>query len=143
MVRHSTLILSAITNNLFLATQILTVQPGDTVIALNRMSNATFQCTRPECTTAPYWTMESQGRHIATNDDRDEAILAQRGITYSSSSNTTDISIPDKTDNNNTLLQCAVFLFGDTEISDPVTLTIIGESVIEDYTIIIILIMSL
>ena len=137
-----TLILSAITNILFLATQFFTVQPGNTIIALNLMSNATFQCTCPDCTTPPYWTMENQGRHLSTNDDADKVILAQRGIAYSSSANTTDISIPDKTENNNTLLICAAFQFGVTEFSDPVTLTIIGESVIDSY-LLIILIMSL
>ena len=75
--------------------------------------------------------MDNQGRHLATNDDADKIILAQRGITYSSSANTTDISIPDKTENNNTLLTCTAFLNGGTEFSDPVRLTIIGESVID------------
>ena len=75
--------------------------------------------------------MENQGRHLSTNDNTDKVILDQQGITYSSSATSAVISIPDKTDNNNTLLQCAAFLFGGTEFSDPVTLTIIGESVID------------
>ena len=77
--------------------------------------------------------MINQDRHLSTNDDDDKVILAERGITFSSSANTIDISIPDKTENNNTLLACAGFLFGSTEFSDPVTLTIIGESVTDSY----------
>ena len=77
--------------------------------------------------------MENQGRHLATNDANDEAILAERGITYSSNAKSAVISIPDRVENNNTMLSCAAFLSGGTELSDPVTLTIIGESVTDCY----------
>ena len=118
---------------IFLATQFFIVQPGNTIIALNQMSNATFQCTCPNCTTLPYWTMENQGRYLATNDDVEEVILAERGITYSSSAKSAVISIPVTVENNNTLLVCAAFLFGGTEFSEQVTLTIIGKSVSDCY----------
>ena len=73
--------------------------------------------------------MVNQGRHLATNDDADEVILAERGITYSSNTKSAVINIPDGVENNNTMLTCTTFLFGGTEFSDPVILTIIGESV--------------
>ena len=76
--------------------------------------------------------MENQGRHLATNDDDDKVILAQRGIIFSSSANSIVISIPDRVENNNTIIMCGGF-FGSTEFSDPVTLTIIGESVTDSY----------
>ena len=109
--------------------QFFIVQPGDTTLTLNQMSNATFQCTCADCTSPPHWTIESDGRHLATNDVTDAVSLAQRGITYSSSATSAVISIPDTTENNNTRIFCAVFLFGGAEFSDPVKLTIIGESV--------------
>ena len=77
--------------------------------------------------------MGNQGRYLSTNDDADKVILAQRGITYSSSSMSAIISIPDRVENTNTMLTCTAFLFGGTEFSDPVTLTIIGESVNDCY----------
>ena len=77
--------------------------------------------------------MVNQGRHLATNDDADTVILAERGITFSGSANSAVISIPDRVENNNTNITCAGFLFGSTEFSDPVTLTIIGESVTDSY----------
>ena len=59
-------------------------------------------------------------------------IIAERGITYSSSINSAIISIPDRVENNNTMLSCAGFLFGGTEFSEPIMLIIIGESVMID-----------
>ena len=84
-----------ITVSLFLATQVFTIQPGDTTIALYQMSNATFHCTCTDCQARnpPHWTVENQDRHLATNDDADKVILAQRGITYGSSSTSAVISI--------------------------------------------------
>ena len=70
--------------------------------------------------------MENQDRHLSTNDNADKVILDQQGITYSSSATSAVISIPDTVENNNTLLMCAAFLSGSTELSNPVTLTIIG-----------------
>ena len=73
--------------------------------------------------------MVNQGRHLATNDNADTVILAERGITFSSSAKSAVISIPVTVENSNSLLACAAFLFGSTEFSEQVTLIIIGESV--------------
>ena len=108
------------------------VQPGDTILALNQMSNATFQCTcivDDECTSPPYWSLENGGRHFVTNDNDDRVILAERGIFYSSGGISAIISIPDKVENNNTQIFCAGLFSGAVEFSDPpVQLIIIGKS---------------
>ena len=104
-----------------------TVQPGDTTLPLNQMSNATFHCTCNECTSPPVWSLENGGRYFITDNDGDRMILAERGITYSSSGTSAVISIPDTAENNNTMISCAAFLFGGSEFSYPVKLTIIGE----------------
>ena len=106
-----------------------TVQPGDTILALNQMSNATFHCTCNECITPPYWSLENAGRHLFTDNDNDRLILVQRGITYSSGATSAVISIPDTVENNNTIILCDAFITGSTEFSNPpVRVTIIGES---------------
>ena len=105
------------------------VQPGDTNLILNQMSNATFHCSCDECTVPPYWGLENGGRHFSTDNNNDRMILAERGITYSSSDTSAVISIPDRVENNNTMIFCAAF-FGGIEFSDPVKLTIIGKSVV-------------
>ena len=105
------------------------VQPGDTILMLNQMSNVTFHCSCDECTTPPYWSLENEGNYFSTNNDIERMILAKRGITYSSSGTSASISIPDTVENNNTIIHCAAFLFGGTEFSNPpILVTIIGES---------------
>ena len=108
-----------------------TVQPGDTVIALNQMSNVTFQCTciaDDECTSPPYWSLENGGRYFVTSDNNDRVILTERGITYSSGATSAVITIPDTVENNNTQIFCAGLISGGVEFSDPpVKLTIIGK----------------
>ena len=104
------------------------VQPGDTILMLNQMSNATFHCSCDECTTPPYWSLENGGSHFDTDSNSDRILLAERGIIYSSSGTSAVINIPDTVENNNTIIFCAAFLFGGTEFSDPpVRVTIIGE----------------
>jgi hypothetical protein len=112
--------------------QLLEIQPGDTTLLLNQMSNATFHCTCIDCASGsdspPYWSLENEGRVLITVDKADRVILSQRGIMFSSSSSSAIISIPDTVENNNTQIYCAAFLFGSVEFSDqPVTVTIIGE----------------
>jgi hypothetical protein len=101
--------------------------PGTVTLALNQMKNATFNC---ECTGCfPYWSLENEGIRIATNDNDDTDSFIERGITYrSTSDSTTVITIPDRAENNNTLISCAAFISGGSEFSDPpVKLIIIGE----------------
>ena len=107
-----------------------TVQPGDTILVLNQMSNVTFHCTCNECSTPPHWSLGNAGRYLSTDNDNDRVKLVQRGITYSSSGATSAvISIPDTVENNNTNITCAAFITGSTEFSNPpVRVTIIGES---------------
>ena len=95
------------------------------------MRNATFNC---ECTVGidcsqPYWHIETNGATITTDDDRDTVKFAERGITFSTSSDSTMafISIPDTVENNNTMISCAALLFGGTEFSNQVELIIVGE----------------
>ena len=113
-----------------------TVQPDATVaiLALNQMSNATFQCiciAGDECTSPPYWSLENGGRHFVTNDNDDRVILAERGITYSSNGTSAVISIPDTVENNSTQISCAGLISGGVEFSDhPVKLIIIGNSML-------------
>ena len=105
------------------------VQPGDTILILNQMSNATFHCSCDECTSPPYWSLENGGRYLTTVDNSDRMILAERGILFSSSGTSAIISIPDTVENNNTIISCASFNFGSAEFSDPpFIVTIIGES---------------
>ena len=119
---------------LFPAANYFTVEPesDDTILALNQMINATFRCTciaGDDCTSPPFWSLENGGRYFATNDDDDAIILAERGITYSSSGTSAVISIPDTVENNNTLIFCAGFISGGIEFSDPpIKLIIIGKS---------------
>ena len=114
-----------------LAMQLLEVQPADTTLLLNQMSNATFHCTCAECasdSSPPGWSLENEGRNLNTDDVDDRMMLAQRGITFSSSSTSAVISIPDTVENNNTQISCTAFLFGGREFSDPpVRVIIIGE----------------
>ena len=96
------------------------------------MSNVTFQCTCiavDECINPPFWSLQIGGRHFVTNDNDDEVILAERGITYSSYSGTSAvISIPDTMENNNTQIFCAGLISGGIEFSDPpIKLIIIGK----------------
>lgn len=95
------------------------------------MVNATFQCTciaGDDCTSPPFWSLENEGRYFVTNDVDDAIILAERGITYSSSGTSALISIPDTVTNNNTQIHCAGLISGGTEFSDPpVKLIIIGK----------------
>ena len=68
--------------------ELLEVQPGDTTLLLNQMSNATFHCTCVECTydsLSPGWSLENEGRFLNTDDVDDRMMLAQRGIMFSSS----------------------------------------------------------
>ena len=67
------------------------------------------------CTSPPFWSLENGGRYLTTFDDDDTIILAERGITYSSSDTSAVISIPATAKNNNTLISCAGFIFGGTE----------------------------
>jgi hypothetical protein len=117
---------------LFTATNYFIVEPNDTILALNQMINATFQCTciaGDVCTSPPFWSLENEGRYLVTNDADDAIILAERGITYSSSGTSALISIPDTVKNNNTQIFCAGLISGGTEFSDPpVKLIIIGKS---------------
>jgi hypothetical protein len=103
------------------------------------MENANFTC---ECTlgidcTQPYWSLENEGITIITaeNNDKDKVRFAERGINYTSTSaSTTFITIPDRVENNNTLISCAAVLFGGVEFSNPqVKLIIIGESTCNNY----------
>ena len=104
------------------------VQPGDTTLPLNQMSNATFHCTCNECTSPPFWSLENRGIHLITDEESDRKILDGRGITYSSSGTSAVISIPDTVENNNTMISCAAFLSGGRDFSDPpVKLTIVGK----------------
>ena len=115
----------------FLAIQ-LTVQPGNTTFLLNQMSNATFHCACDDsiCTSPLLWSLENEGRYFITNNHNDRVILAERGITFSSTDTSAVISIPDTVENNNTLIWCVTFLFGGVEFSDPpVEVIIIGESI--------------
>ena len=117
-----------------IAMQHLTVCPGGTnfTLALNQMKNANFTC---ECTagiacTPPFWSLTNEGVIIVTSESSgDEGKFAERGITYSSSSTTAFITIPDTVENNNTIISCGALLFGGNEFSNPrVKLIIIGES---------------
>ena len=99
------------------------------------MTNATFNCVT-ECTHGasacgqPFWSLRlvNEGRIITTSDSHDEVIFAQRGITYSIAATSAVISIPDRAENNNTLISCGAFVFGSTEFSEAVGLIIIGKS---------------
>ena len=119
---------------LFPASNYFTVEPesDDTILAMNQMINATFQCkctVGDYCTSPPFWSLENGGRYLTTFDDDDAIILAERGITYSSSGTSAVLSIPATAKNNNTLISCAGFIFGGIEFSDPqVKLIIIGKS---------------
>ena len=116
-----------------------TVLPDVTVAihALNQMSNATFQCiciAGDECTSPPYWSLENGGRHFVTNDNDDREILAEQGITYSSSGTSAVISIPDTVENNSTQISCAGLISGGVEFSDPpIKLIIIGNLILIRY----------
>jgi hypothetical protein len=108
------------------------VQPeGTTTLALNQMINANFTC---ECITdgcsQPYWSLENEGKSITTDEPGDKDSLAECGITYGSTGDsTTFITIPDRVENNNTMISCVVIINGGTEFSEPpVELIIIGES---------------
>lgn len=104
------------------------VQPGNTTLPLNQMSNATFYCTCDACILSLLWSLENEGRYFITDDGNDRGILAERGIIYSSTDTSAVISIPDTMENNNTLIRCAAFHSGSNEYSDPpVELIIIGE----------------
>ena len=113
--------------------QDLIIQPEGTIsIPLNQMNAANFTC---ECTlgiacSPPYWILSNEGVIIITSENSgDEDSFAERGITYSSSSTTAFITIPDTVKNNNTMISCGAFLFGGNEFSHPpVQLIIIGES---------------
>jgi hypothetical protein len=108
----------------------LEIQPGDTTLLQNQMSNATFHCTCVDCEfgSPPHWSLENEGTFVNTEDEDDRVILIQRGIMFSSSSTSAVISIPDTVENNNTQIWCTAFLFGSVEFSDPsVTVTIIGD----------------
>ena len=98
------------------------------------MSNITFQCTCiavDACTSPPFWSLQNGGRYFVTNDNDDAAILAERGITYSSRGTSAVITIPDTVENNNTLIFCAGLISGGVEFSDPpVKLIIIGNSIL-------------
>ena len=113
--------------------QDLIVRPDGTIsIPLNQMNAANFTC---ECTLGiacgqPFWNLENEGVSITTMENSgDEERFAERGITYSISSTTAIITIPDTVENNNTMISCGAFLSGSTEFSrPPVELIIIGES---------------
>jgi hypothetical protein len=109
-----------------------TVQPGDVTLELNEMSNATFNCTCDACIIRPlFWTLENEAGtlQLATNNMSDQAMLDQRGISYSSTITTAVITIPSTVENNNTQIRCAGILNPAEidEFSYPFTLTIIGE----------------
>ena len=77
----------------------------------------------------PYWSLVNGDNHFSTNYDIDRMILAERGITYSSSGTSAVISIPDTVENNNTIIYCVSFLNRGSEFSDPpVIVTIISKS---------------
>ena len=114
--------------------QDLIVRPSGTIsIPLNQMNAANFTC---ECTldnnacSPPFWSLVNEGVTITTSESSgDEDSFAERGITYSCSSTTAFITIPDTVENNNTMISCGAFLFGGNEFSrPPVELIIIGES---------------
>ena len=104
--------------------QHLLIRPNGTVtLALNQMTNATFNC---ECTlgddlcTQPYWSLENDGNLITTTDQDDVETFTQRGVSYNDTSDKTAvISIPDRVENNNTKIFCAALLFGGVEFSEP------------------------
>lgn len=104
------------------------VQPGNTTLALNQMSNATFHCVCDECETPPHWSLANEGQLLSTDSDSDRTTLAQRGITYSRSGTSAMISIPDTVENNNTRISCVGFISGGTDFSNQVEVIIIGES---------------
>ena len=110
------------------------VQPGDITLALNQMSNATFNCSCPGCDPEqpPYWTLEIDGDDFDITDPSDRPRLALRGISFNLSGLPVVISIPDRIENNNTMVMCAAFL-GGIEFSDPVKVTIIGRSTTDCY----------
>ena len=109
-----------------------TIQEGDKILALNQMSNATFHCTCDECTTSPHWNLENEGTYLSTDNNIDREILAQRGITFSSSGTSAVISIPNRVENNSTMIRCVGFLEGSNEFSyPPVKVIITGESEIQ------------
>lgn len=112
-----------------------TVQPGDTILPLNQMSNVTFYCTCDECDlgTPPFWTVEHDGTYFDTTAASDGMSLSQRGITYGSSGNSAVISIPNRIENNNTMVWCAAFISGLNQFSEPVKVTIIGRSITNCY----------
>ena len=111
--------------------QLFEVQPSDTTLLLNQMSNATFHCTCVDCasySSPPGWSLQNEDIILNTHFEDDKMMLAQQGIVFSSSSTSAVISIPDTVENNNTLIWCFAFLFGANEFSDqPVRVTIIGE----------------
>lgn len=117
---------------MFLAAVYFTVQPGDVTLELNEMRNATFSCTCTACIIRPlFWTLEYEAGtlQLATNNVTDQAMLNQRGISYSSTNTTAVITIPGTIENNNTQIRCAGILNTAEidEFSSPFTLTIIGE----------------
>ena len=108
-------------------------EPRDTITALNQTSNATFHCTCTECNlTAPlYWILlrpHFEERFYDTNSNG--TILSQRGITYSSSDSSAIITIPDRIENNNTILWCAAFLpEGGSDLSNSVIVAFFGKPI--------------
>ena len=114
----------------FIAFAYFTLQPGDTTVPLNPMNNVTFNCTCSICINRPlFWTLTNNGVSLATNDNADQAILDQRGITYNSDINTAVLIIPSTTENNDTQIACKGIQnpANIIETSNPVMLTIIGK----------------
>lgn len=113
-----------------LAPAYFTVEPGDVTLELTEMSNATFNCICSICIIRPlFWMLENEAGTLATNNMNDQAMLNQRGISYSSTITSTVITIPGTVENNNTQIRCAG-IQNPAEIiesSYPFTLTIIGE----------------
>ena len=84
----------------------LTLQPGDTTLSLNQISNATFygNCACIDCTSPLFWSLENEGRLFITDNEINTLILAERGVTYSSSDISAVTSIPDTVENNKILI---------------------------------------
>ena len=114
------------------STPSLMVQPNDTILLLNQMSNAPFNCIcndtkEGQCPISLSWTIQNNGKHLSTEDSDDRMILNQRGITYSSTSPSAVISIPDTVENNDTMIFCGGISSGETFFSNIVKLTIVGK----------------
>ena len=119
---------------LYLAMQfddvMLTIKQGDTTLPVNQMRNAIFNCTceMSQCNSPLFWSLKNGDKHLITNEENDANILAQRGITFSSSATSAVISIPDTVENNNTVIFCGVLHSGNNVFSETgVTLIIIGK----------------